>query len=135
MVSKVFEKLVNNRIIISQQLRLFSVIDSFDRFRMGSLHKSIQLMLELLKGLLLALHFPYYILRTFLMMLSVLLPSMLMMILLRHLICGNNLNGLLNLNLIYETLWAGARSGLLISILGKLIWFHLTDLITLDLLM
>ena len=69
------------------------------------------------------------------MMLSVLLPSMLMMILLRHLICGNNLNGLLNLNLIYETLWAGARSGLLISILGKLIWFHLTDLITLDLLM
>ena len=135
MVSKVFEKLVNNRIIISQQLRLFSVIDSFDRFRMGSLHKSIQLMLELLKGLLLALHFPYYILRTFLMMLSVLLLSMLMMILLRHLICGNNLNGLLNLNLIYETLWAGARSGLLISILGKLIWFHLTDLITLALLM
>ena len=31
----------------------------------------------------------------------------------RHLICGNNLNWLLNLNLIYETLWTGARSGLL----------------------
>ena len=107
---------------------------------MGSLHKSIQLMLELLKGLLLALHFPYYILRTFLMMLSVLLPSMLMILLsilsvIRHLIFGNNLNGLLNLNLIYETLWAGARSGLLISILGKLISFHLADLITLALLM
>ena len=26
----------------------------------------------------------------------------------RHLICGNNLNWLLNLNLIYETLWTGA---------------------------
>ena len=33
----------------------------------------------------------------------------------RHLVCGNNLNWLLNLNLIYETLWIGARSGLLIS--------------------
>ena len=38
----------------------------------------------------------------------------------RHLICGNNLNWLLNLNLIYETLWTGAGRGLLISILGKL---------------
>ena len=41
----------------------------------------------------------------------------------RHLICGNNLNWLLNLNLIYETLWTGVRSGLLISMLGKLSWF------------
>ena len=32
----------------------------------------------------------------------------------RHLICGNNLNWLLNLNLIYETLWTWAASGLLI---------------------
>ena len=31
----------------------------------------------------------------------------------RHLICGNSKNWLLNLNLIYETLWTGARSGLL----------------------
>ena len=38
----------------------------------------------------------------------------------RHLICGNNLNWLLNLNLIYETLWTGAGSGLLISMLEKL---------------
>ena len=36
----------------------------------------------------------------------------------RHLICGNNYNLLLNLNLIYETLWAG--NGLLISMLEKL---------------
>ena len=33
----------------------------------------------------------------------------------RHLVCGNNLNWLLNLNLTYETLCIGARSGLLIS--------------------
>ena len=30
----------------------------------------------------------------------------------RHLICDNNLNWLLNLNLIYKTLWTGVRSGL-----------------------
>ena len=51
------------------------------------------------------------------------------------LIGGNNLIWLLNLNLIYETLWTGVRSGLLISMLGKLSWFRLTGLITLVLLM
>ena len=50
---------------------------------------------------------------TFLMMLSVILLSMLMMLLyilsvIRHLIYGNNWNWLLNLNLIYDTLWPGA---------------------------
>ena len=84
--------------------------------------------------------FSYYTLMTFLMMLSVILLSMLMILLsilsvIRHLICGNNLNWLLNLNLIYETLWTGVRSGLLISMLGKLSWFRLTGLITLVLLM
>ena len=49
-------------------------------------------------------------------------------------ICGNNLNWLLNLNLIYETLWIGVRSGSLISMLGKLSWFSLTGLITMVLL-
>ena len=29
-----------------------------------------------------------------------------------HLICGNNLNWLLNLNLVYETLWTGVRRDL-----------------------
>ena len=62
---------------------------------------------------------------TFLMMLTVILLSMLMILIsilsvLKHLICGNNLNWLLNLNLIYKTLWTGVRSGLLISMLGKL---------------
>ena len=48
------------------------------------------------------------------MMLSVILQSMLMILLsilsvIRHLICGNNLNWLLNLNLIYETLDWGKK--------------------------
>ena len=38
----------------------------------------------------------------------------------RHLICGNNLSWLLNLNLIYETHQSGTGSGLLISMLEKL---------------
>ena len=40
-----------------------------------------------------------------------------------------------DLNLIYESLWTGVRSGLLISMLGKLNWFRLTGLITMVLLM
>ena len=77
-----------------------------------------------------------YTLIIFLMMLSVILLSMLMILLsilsvIRHLICGNNLNWLLNFNLIYETLWTGVKSGLLISMLRKLICFRLTSLITL----
>ena len=53
----------------------------------------------------------------------------------RHLICGNNLNWLLNLNLIYKTMWTAVRSGLLISMLVKFSWFGLTSLITVVLLM
>ena len=72
------------------------------------------------------------------MMLYVILLSMLMILpsilsVIRHLTCGNNLNWLLDFNLIFETLLA--RSGLLISILGKLSWFCLTGLIMLVLLM
>ena len=119
---------------------LFPVIDGFLRFWMESLYKNIQLMLEFLKGPFSVLHLSCCISVTFLMMLSVILLSMLIILLsilsvIRHLICGNNLNWLLNLNLIYETLWTGARSGLLISVLGKLSWFRLTSLITMVLLM
>ena len=119
---------------------LFLVIDGFEWFWMESLCKNIQLMLEFLKAPFLALHFSCHTLMTFLMMLSVILLSMLMILLFilsatRHLICGNNLNWLLNLNLIYETLWTRVRSGLLISMLGKLSWFRLTGLITMVLLM
>ena len=43
----------------------------------------------------------------------------------RYLICDNNLNWLLNLSLIYKTLWTGVRSGLFISMLGRIGWFRL----------
>ena len=76
-------------------------------------------MLEFLKAPFLVLNLSYYTLMTFLLMLSVMLPPMLMKLpfilsVTGHLICGNNLKWLQNLNLIYETLWAGVRSGLLI---------------------
>ena len=69
--------------------RIFSVIDGFEWFRMGSSHKNIQLMLEFLR-----LHFWSCTIMTFLMTLSVILPLMLMILLFivsvtRHLICGN----------------------------------------------
>ena len=48
---------------------------------MGNLHKNIQLMQEFLKGPFLVLHFSYYTLMTFLMMLSVILLSILMILL------------------------------------------------------
>ena len=92
------------------------------------------------QGSILGRTLSYYTLMTFLMMLSVILVSMLMILLsilgvIGLLICGNNLNWLLNLNLIYETLWTGVRSDLLISMLGKLSWFRLTGLIIMVLLM
>ena len=119
---------------------LFSVIDGFEWFWMESLHKNIQLMREFPKAPFLVLHFSNYTLMILLTMLYVILQSMLIILLsiisvIEHLICGNNLNWLLNLNLIYKTLWTGVRSGLLISMLGKLNWFRLTGLITMVLLM
>ena len=118
---------------------LFSIIDSFQWCWMESLHKNIQLMLEFLKAPFLVLHFSCYILMTFQTILSVILLSLLMILLFiltvtRHLICDNNLNWHLNLNLIYKTLWTGVVD-LLISVLGKLSWFCLIFLITMVLLM
>ena len=74
---------------------LFAVIDSFEWFWMGRLHKNIQLRLEFLKAPFLVLHFFYYKLMTFLMIIFVILLSMLMILLsilcvIRHLICGSN---------------------------------------------
>ena len=126
--------------------QIFGLISSFLSNRRlqvvldGKSSQEYQLIQEFLKAPFLVLHFSYYTLMIFLMMLSVLLLSMLRILLsvlsvIGHLICGNNLNWLLNLNLIYETLWAGVRSALLISMLGKLSWFHLTGLITMGLLM
>ena len=92
----------------------FSVIDCFGWLCMESLHKKIQLMFLRypIKAPFLVLHFSCYKLMIFLIMLSVILLSMLMILLsilsvIRHLICDNNLNWLLNLNLIYNTLWTG----------------------------
>ena len=118
---------------------LFSVIDHFEWFWMESLHKNIQLMREFLKAPFLVLQFSYYTLMIFLTMLSVILLSTLILLsilsVIGHLISGNNLNWLLNLNLIYETLWIGVRNSLLISMVAKLSWFCLTSLITIVLLM
>ena len=52
-------------------------MDNYERFWIGSLHKNIQLMLDVLKAPFLVLHFSYYTSMTFLMMLSLLLLSML----------------------------------------------------------
>ena len=62
-------------------------------------------------------------------MLSVMLLSMQVILLsilnvIWHLICDNNLNWLLNLNLIYETLWTGARSALFNSGKTQLVSFE-----------
>ena len=61
---------------------------------------------------------------TFLIMLSVKLLSVLMiqpstLSVISHLICGNNYRWLLNLNMVYEALWTGTASDLLISVLEK----------------
>ena len=105
---------------------------------MRSPHKNIQFMLKFLKAPFFVLHFAYYTIMYFLIMLSMILLSRLMILLsilsvIKHLICGNNLNCLLNMNLIYEIL--ESRKKWLISILGKLNWCDLTGLITLVLLM
>ena len=83
-------------------VRYLALKDCIEQFWMGSLLKN-PVNAGVSKALFLVLHFSYYTLMTFLMMLStMILLSTLSMI--RHLICGNNLNWLMNLSLIYETL-------------------------------
>ena len=106
--------------------QIFGLISSFLSNRQlrvvldgKSSQEYIQLMLEFVKAPSLILHFSYYTWMTFLTTLSVILMSMLMILLsflsvIRHLISGNRLNWLLNLNLIYETLGTRVRSGLFI---------------------
>ena len=65
-------------------------------------------------------------------MLMILLTTLSLM---RHVICDNNRNWLLVLNLISETLWTGAESGLLMPMLERVELFRLTGLITQVLLM
>ena len=70
------------------------IIDGFQWFWMGSLHKNIQLMLYSLKTPFVVLHLSYYTLMIFLMMLYVILLSMLILLsflsMIKHVICGNN---------------------------------------------
>ena len=61
--------------------RFSPLIDSSKWFWIESLHKNIQLMLELLKAAFLVLQFSYCTLMTFLMMLSVILLFMLIILL------------------------------------------------------
>ena len=123
--------------------RLFSVINGFGCFWIGIIHKNIQLMLEFLKAPFLVLHLPihfsYYTLMTFLMMLSAILLSMLMILLsflsvIRHWSVATTRIGFCTWILSMRH-WTGAGNGVLISMLEKLNWFCLTNLITLVLLM
>ena len=106
-----------------------SVIDSSEWFWMGILCKNIHLMLvHTPKAPFLVQHFSYYALMTFLMILPPILLSMLMILLSSLMwsctwLCGNNWSWFLNLNLIQETLWNGAGSGLMISMLAKISLF------------
>ena len=116
----IFHKLKSYR-ISGQTFGLTSSFLSNIRFWMVLNEKSSQLMLEFLKGPFLVLLFSYYTLMTFLMMLSVILLSVLMILLhtqsiIRHLIWWNSCNWLLNENLIYRTQWTRAEKDLLISI-------------------
>ena len=63
---------------------LLSIIDGLKLFWITGLHKNIQLMLEFLKAPFLVLHFSYNTLMTFLMMLSVIFLSMLMILLSKY---------------------------------------------------
>ena len=84
-ISKVFDRVW--QVFLEFQVRhlalflLFSVIDGFEWFWMGSLYKNIQFMLEFLKAPFFVLHIFYYTLITFLMILSIMLLSFLMIIL------------------------------------------------------
>ena len=70
---------------------LFSVIGTFGWFWMGNLNKNIQLILKFLKVPFLLLHFSYYTLMTFLMiLLSILMIIPFTLNVIGHLICGNN---------------------------------------------
>ena len=96
---------------------------------MGSLQKNIQLMLEFVKAPLLVRHFSFHTLMTFMMMLSVILLSM-VMILLSTRKCNQSSDLWQQLELAPELESDLRDTGLLISVVGKLSWFRLTGLIT-----
>ena len=61
-------------------LHFFLVVDRFERFWIGSLYKNIRLMQEFLEDPFLILLFSYYALMTFLMTLTLILLSVLIMV-------------------------------------------------------
>ena len=80
---------------ICDHISSFLRTDGFKWFWMRILHKYIQWMLEFRKAPFLVLHFSYYTLMTFLILLSGILLSMQMILLsvvsvISHLICGNS---------------------------------------------
>ena len=79
---------------------IFSVIDSFEWFWMKSLHKNIKFMLEFPKAPVLVPQFSYYTLMTFLTIVFVLIILLSILSVISDLICGSNLNWLVNLNLV-----------------------------------
>ena len=122
------------------EVRYLALFLLFSEVKDGKSSQEYSVNVGVPQGSILGSTFSLLYIMTFLTMLSVILLSMLIILLsilsvIRHLICGNKLNWLLNLNLIYKTLWTGVRSGLLISMLEKLSWFRLTGLITMVLLM
>ena len=100
-ISKAFDRVWHAGLLKSYGIsgHIFGIISSFlsnGRLRVVLDGKSSQ-EYEFLKAQFLVLHFSSYTLMAFLMMLSVILLSMLMKLLfilsvIRHLICGNNLN-------------------------------------------
>ena len=95
-------------------LALFLLFSVKGGFRWLWMNKNIQLKLEFMQSPFLVLHLSSYTLMIFQMMLSVILLSMLMIPLttlnvIRHLICGNNFNWILNFNLICKTLDWGRK--------------------------
>ena len=131
-ISKAFDRiwhagLLHDLSLMEFQIRylalylFFLVIDGFELFGIASLHKNIQLMLEFLKASFLVIHFSYYTLMIFLLFVILLFMLMILLSILsviRHLICGNNLWWLLNLNQIYKTLDWG-KMWLVDFIVGK----------------
>ena len=102
-ISKAFERVWNASLLSSMEFRirylvlfrLFLLTEVFKWFWMGILHKNIQIMLEFLKAPFLVVCFSYNALMTFLIMLSLILFSVLMILLstpsvARHLICDSN---------------------------------------------